>query len=60
MVYVQDGDKFLLIALLQEPTAHAIAIAIAIATMQTPDDVRRMKLFVKIAEDFIHTGTIIA
>jgi hypothetical protein len=54
LVYVQDATKYLLIALLEQPTAHAVA------TMQTPEDLQRMRLFVKIAEDFIYTGNIIA
>jgi hypothetical protein len=54
LVYVQDATKYHLIALLGEPTAHAVA------TMQTPEDLQRMRLFVQIAEDFIHTGNIIA
>jgi len=54
LVYVQDGRKYLLIALLEEPTAHAVG------AMRTPRDLHRMKQFVKIAEDFIATGDIIA
>jgi len=55
LVYVDDGpEKFLLIAILPEPTAHAVS------RMQTPQDKVVMNRFAEIAEAFIYTGQIIA
>ncbi|WP_155630297.1 hypothetical protein [Burkholderia vietnamiensis] len=53
--YVNDGgDKFLLIAVLEEPDAHEIA------EMKTQQHRERMGLFAQIAEEFIYNGKIIA
>jgi len=55
LVYVNDGgDKFLLIAVLEEPDAHEIA------EMKTQQHRERMELFAQIAEEFIYNGKVIA
>jgi hypothetical protein len=54
-VYVDGGpEKFLLIAILPEPTAHDVS------RMQTPQDKLVMNRFTEIAEAFIYTGQVIA
>jgi hypothetical protein len=55
LVYVDGGpEKFLLIAILPEPTAHDVS------RMQTPQDKLVMNRFTEIAEAFIYTGQVIA
>lgn len=55
LVYVSDdNDKFLLIAILEEPDAHEIA------EMRTQQHRERMELFAQIAEEFIYNGKVIA
>ncbi len=55
LVYVDDGpEKFLLIAILPEPVAHAVS------RMLTQQDKAVMTRFAEIAESFIFTGKVIA
>ena len=55
LVYVDDGpEKFLLIAILPEPVAHAVS------RMLTPQDKAVMTRFAEIAESFIYAGKVIA
>lgn len=55
LVYVDDGpEKFLLIAILPEPMAHAVS------RMLTQQDKAVMTRFSEIAESFIYTGEVIA
>ena len=55
LVYVDDGpEKFLLMPILPEPTAHDVS------RMQTPQDYIMMNRFAEIAEAFVYTGQIIA
>lgn len=53
LVYAKDKDKYLLIAILPEPTAHQIA------KMATPVDKDLMESFALIAAQFIFDGQII-
>jgi hypothetical protein len=54
LVYCQDGDDYLLIYVLAEPDAHAIA------KMKTEDDEATMRGFARVAEAFIQRREIIA
>ncbi|MDK4688150.1 hypothetical protein QEO94_00250 [Kingella negevensis] len=54
MIYVADGDIHLLIAILDEPTAHQIA------KMETPTDRAIMEQFAQIADKFVYHREIIA
>lgn len=54
LVYVQDGNRFLLIDILPEPIAHEIA------QMRTEPAKQLMQLFAKIAEQYIYHHEIIA
>jgi mRNA interferase YafO len=55
LVYVDDqGKRFLLIAVLEEPDAHDIA------QMKSSGNKRRMELFAAVAEAFIYNREIIA
>lgn len=55
LVYAEDeGKRYLLIAVLEEPDAHDIA------QMKTSDNKRRMELFAAVAEAFIFHREIIA
>lgn len=48
LVYAQDGNKFLLIAMLQK--AHSVA------SMKDPAHAAQMKKYARIADDFIYQG----
>ena len=55
LVYVQDGSgDFLLIAILDEPSAHSVA------DMRTPENKATMEGFAAVAEAFCDDGSIIA
>ncbi|MDK4681094.1 type II toxin-antitoxin system YafO family toxin [Kingella negevensis] len=54
LIYVADGDSHLLIAILDEPTAHQIA------KMEMPTDRAIMEQFAQIADKFVYYREIIA
>lgn len=48
LIYAQDSNRYLLIAILPEPVAHTFV------KMDTPESKQAMEIFAKAAEDFIY------
>lgn len=53
LIYAEDNERYLLIAILPEPTAHAFV------KMETPQSKTLMSLFSQVADDFIYYDNII-